>query len=62
MNIFKKYYNFDNNFIFLSKGIERERERMFFRNKWFENTYHGLKEIQRPSRFNWPVAIMGLNG
>ena len=64
MNIFKKCYNFDNNFIFLSEGRERERERerMFFRNKWFENTYHGLKEIQRASRFNRPVAIMGLNG
>ena len=67
MNIFKKCYNFDNIFIFLSKGRERERERerervFFFRNKWFENTYHGLKEKQRASRFSRPVAIMGLNG
>ena len=37
MNIFKKCYNFDNNFIFLSKGIERERERV-----WFLET-NGLK-------------------
>ena len=65
MNIFKKCYNFDNIFIFLSKGIERERERereRFFRNKWCENTYHGLKEKQRASSFSRPVAIMGLNG